>query len=71
MTRPTPQQVLQALLDGNEDLFIVDNIISTAKAILYVAQTGKLSTEGKYTLFELEKRLLFYVRLWEMTDVNS
>ncbi|MCX6316869.1 MAG: hypothetical protein NTW29_06245 [Bacteroidetes bacterium] len=65
MTRPTPAQVMEALLDGNEDLFIVDNLISTGKAIIYVAQRGKLDADGKYALFELEKRFLFYARMLE------
>ncbi|MCX6319888.1 MAG: hypothetical protein NTW29_21595 [Bacteroidetes bacterium] len=62
---PTPAQVMEALLDGNNDLFVVDNIISSAKAFMHIVNTAEFDGDWKYTLFELEKSFLLYTRIWE------
>ncbi|MCX6319714.1 MAG: hypothetical protein NTW29_20715 [Bacteroidetes bacterium] len=65
MTRPTPAQVKEALLNGNNDLFVVDNIIATSKAIIHFVSISDLDADWKYSLHELEQRFLLYARLWE------
>ncbi|MCX6319647.1 MAG: hypothetical protein NTW29_20380 [Bacteroidetes bacterium] len=45
MTTPTPKQVMEAMLDGNNDFFVVDNLISTGKAIIHFAYTSELDAE--------------------------
>ncbi|MCX6318616.1 MAG: hypothetical protein NTW29_15085 [Bacteroidetes bacterium] len=64
---PTPKQVMDALLNGNNDLFVVDNIISSAKAIIHFVSTSDLDADWKYSLHELEQRFLLYARIWEST----
>jgi hypothetical protein len=71
MTQPTPAQVMDALLNGNNDLFVVDNLIATGKAIIHFVSTSDLDADWKYSLHELEQRFLLYARLWESTSTQA
>ncbi|MCX6316108.1 MAG: hypothetical protein NTW29_02370 [Bacteroidetes bacterium] len=65
MATPNPQRVYEALLNGNKDLFLLDNLISTGKAVFCFLRAADLDDEMKYAFFELEKRFHFYASLLE------
>jgi hypothetical protein len=69
-TTPTPAQVLEALLDGNEDLFLLDNLISTGNAIIRFIWLTDLDDDVKNAFFELEKRFRLYATLMDSFELR-
>ncbi|MCX6320112.1 MAG: hypothetical protein NTW29_22725 [Bacteroidetes bacterium] len=63
MATPTPEQVYKALLNGNDDLFLLDNLVSTGEAAFNLIHSTELDGDMKYVFFELEKRFQFYATL--------
>lgn len=63
MVTPTPQQVYNALLNGNNDLLLIENLVSTGEAAFSFIRTTDLDDDVKYAFFELEKRFQFFAKL--------
>lgn len=62
---PTPAQVIDALLDDNEDLFLLDNLIATGEAVFTLIWLSEIDERLKQIFFQLEKRFNFYAKLVE------
>ncbi|MCX6318499.1 MAG: hypothetical protein NTW29_14500 [Bacteroidetes bacterium] len=62
---PTPERIREALLAGNNDLFLLDNLIATGNAIIHFIYLTPLDGPTKYAFFELEKRFRMYAELLE------
>jgi hypothetical protein len=60
---PTPEQVVKALLAGNKEFFLLDELIATGEAIFNLIRLADADSDLKYTAFQLEKRFTFYASL--------
>jgi hypothetical protein len=60
---PTPEQIAKALLAGNKEFFLLDELIATGEAVFSLIRLTDVSTELKNTAYQLERRFDFYASL--------
>jgi hypothetical protein len=61
--QPNLQQLLEALLDDNEDLLLLDNLISIGEATFLLVSHSGIKADLQCVFFQLEKRFRLYARL--------
>ncbi|MCX6319585.1 MAG: hypothetical protein NTW29_20070 [Bacteroidetes bacterium] len=61
--KPTHQQLLEALLDGNDDLLLLDNLIDAGEAAFHVIYHSAMEDHLKLVSFQIEKRFKLYATL--------
>ncbi|MCX6318600.1 MAG: hypothetical protein NTW29_15005 [Bacteroidetes bacterium] len=66
----TPQQLLEALLDGNNDLLLLDNLIAAGEAAFHIIYNSTLDDDMKQVTFQVEKRFQLYATLLQFRDGN-
>ncbi|MCX6319538.1 MAG: hypothetical protein NTW29_19835 [Bacteroidetes bacterium] len=61
--KPTPEQIMKALQDGNRELNLLDELIATSEAAFSLIRFTDVDYELKHSFLQLEKRFGFYARL--------